>query len=47
MPFSRSQFLSRVTAGVAAPAALIGTLGEAAASAAANAVAVSGPVLLD
>ena len=47
MPLSRRHFLSRVPAGVAATAVLIPTLGEAAASAAANAVAISGPILLN
>ncbi len=47
MPLSRRHFLSRVPAGVAATAVLIPTLSEAAASAAANAVAVSEPILLN
>ncbi len=47
MPLSRRHFLSRVPVGVAATAVLIPTLSEAAASAAANAVAVSEPILLN
>ena len=47
MPLSRRHFLSRVPVGVAATAVLIPTLSEAAAAAAANAVAVSEPILLN
>ena len=47
MPLSRRHFLSRVPAGVVATAALLPALSEAATSAAANAVAVSEPILLN
>jgi histidinol-phosphate aminotransferase len=47
MPLSRRHFLRRVPAGVAAGAVLIPTLSEAAASAAANALATSEPILLN
>jgi histidinol-phosphate aminotransferase len=47
MPLSRRHFLSRVPAGVVATAALLPALTEAATSAAANAVAVSEPILLN
>ena len=47
MPLSRRHFLSRVPAGVAATAALLPALSEVATSAAANAVAVSEPILLN
>jgi histidinol-phosphate aminotransferase len=47
MPLSRRHFLSRVPASVAATAALLPALSEAATSAAANTVAVSEPILLN